>query len=128
MVAIGLRPVIEARVTGVHVRNIIWEYWVPWEAIETAVATMRVELVTPSGKRVACWAVQKTNIAAMTHSRSRTDRVTERLLQTQGERLAVHPTLTATAQITRRVARMPRWMVLAFCLYILLAAVITRAA
>ena len=51
-VAVGLRPVIEARLTGVPVRNIVWEYWVtweeywvPWEAIDDVVAHMRVYLV-----------------------------------------------------------------------------------
>ena len=127
MVAVGLRPVIEARVTGMHVRNIMWEYWVPWEAIDTVLATMRVELILASGQHVTCWAVQKTNIAAMTHRHSRTDRVTEQLLQTQGEQLADLPAPTP-AQITRRLARIPNRMVLAFCLYVLLAAVITRSA
>jgi len=60
-----------------------------------------------SGKRVTCWAVQKANIAAMTKSRSRTDRVTERLLESRREQLASQPAPTPPAEITRRLARLP---------------------
>lgn len=109
--------------TGVHVRNIIWECWVPWEAIATAVATTRVDLVQASGKRVTCWAVQKTNIAAMTENRSRTYRVTDRLLETRREQLADYPTPTPPAEITRCLARIPNWVVLLFCLYVVVASV-----
>lgn len=128
MVAAAFRPVIDARVDGVLVRNIIWEYWVPWEAIDTAAATMRVNVVMVSGQPITCWAVQKTNVAAMTKSRSRTDRVSERLLATRQEQLAVHPAARPPAEVTRRPARIPTRVLVAFGLFVVIAVTVTTTA
>jgi hypothetical protein len=124
-VAVGLRPVIEVRLTGVLVRNIIWEYWVPWEAIDDVVAHMRVYLVLTSGKRITAWAVQKANAAAMFNKKSRTDWVTEWLLKTRSERLAALPTAAPKGVVIRQLARIPGWMALAYCLFVGTIAVIT---
>jgi hypothetical protein len=124
----GLRPVIEVRLTGVLVRNIVWEYWVPWEAIDDVVAGMRVHLVLTSGKRITAWAVQKANAAAMFNQRSRTDQVTEWLLKARRERVAVLPTPAPQPVVIRQLARIPRWMVLAYCLFAVTIAVATSRA
>ena len=123
--AFGLRPVIEVRLTGVLVRNIIWEYWVPWEAIDDVVANMRVDLVLNSGKQIIAWAVQKANAAAMFNQKSRTDWVTEWLLKARSERLAALPTPAPKGVVIRRLVRIPRWMVLAYCLFVVTVAVVT---
>lgn len=78
-VSVLLRPKLEAWTGGVLVLNSIFRYWIPWSAVRSIDADMRVEISTTDGKVVATWAIQKANITAALGRRSRTDRVAERL-------------------------------------------------
>src|SRR4051794_36155280 len=54
----SLLPVLEARSTGIYVRNVLHETWVPWAAVVTVTPTSRVNVILDEGRFVGVWAVQ----------------------------------------------------------------------
>ena len=120
-----VRPRLEARSTGVYVRNIVWEFWVPWSAITSVGGDMNVTITTASGTILTVWAVQKTNIASMLNHRSRVDRVAERLSETLASQRA--PAVAPTDERMRqRYLRLPIWMTVAFWLYVVVLIITLR--
>jgi hypothetical protein len=75
----SLLPVLEARSTGVYVRNVVHETWVPWAAVVTVTPTGRVNVILGEGRFVGVWAVQH-GVARGLGGRSRIEVVAERLL------------------------------------------------
>ncbi len=74
----SLLPVVEARSTGIYVRNVLREVWVPWAAVVTIVPNTRVNVILDGGQVVGVWAVQPGG-ASYLGARSRIDVVAERL-------------------------------------------------
>lgn len=69
----SLLPVVESRSTGIYVRNVLHETWVPWAAVEAVVAHGRINVILDAGQFVGAWAVQP--------GRGRVDAVVERLTE-----------------------------------------------
>ncbi|WP_426592856.1 hypothetical protein ACPPVS_13955 [Cellulomonas sp. McL0617] len=51
-------PVVESRSTGIYVRNVLRETWVPWAAVQAIVPNERVNVILDAGRFVGAWAVQ----------------------------------------------------------------------
>jgi hypothetical protein len=118
-VSASLRPRLEARSTGVYVRNIVREYWVPWFEIQLVDADMNVTVETTSGTRIETWAVQKANIASILNRRSRVDRVAERLLKAKTAQETANEAIPVGEGVRRRYSRLPIWMTVAFVVYLI---------
>ena len=76
----SLLPAVEARSTGIYVRNPLRETWVPWGAVVTVTPTTRVNVILEEGRFVGVWAVQH-GVARGLGGRSRIEIVAERLLE-----------------------------------------------
>ena len=76
----SLLPVLEARSTGIYVRNVVHETWVPWAAVVTVTPTSRVNVILGEGRFVGVWAVQH-GVARGLGRRSRIELASERLLE-----------------------------------------------
>lgn len=76
----SLLPVLEARSTGIYVRNVVHETWVPWSAVVTIVPNARVNVILDGGAFVGVWAVQPGG-GRLLGGRSRVDVVAERLTE-----------------------------------------------
>ena len=74
----SLLPVLEARSTGVYVRNVLHETWVPWSAVVTIVPNARLNVILDGGAFVGVWAVQP-GAGRGLGRRSRVEVVAERL-------------------------------------------------
>ena len=76
----SLLPVLEARSTGIYVRNVVHETWVPWAAVVTVTPTSRVNVILGEGRFVGVWAVQHGGRRGLGR-RSRIELASERLLE-----------------------------------------------
>jgi len=75
----SLLPALEARSSGVYVRNVLHETWVPWAAVVTVTPTSRVNLILDEGRFVGVWAVQH-GVGRGLGGKSRIEVVAQRLL------------------------------------------------
>jgi len=95
----SLLPVVEARTTGIYVRNVLHETWVPWAAVVTIVPSTRVNVILDAGRFVGAWAVQP-GAARRLGGRSRVEVVAERLTEAWN----AHGTARGPSTVVRRLA------------------------
>ncbi|WP_028044918.1 hypothetical protein [Cellulomonas sp. URHE0023] len=76
----SLLPVLEARSSGIYVRNVLHETWVPWADVVTVTPTSRVNVILGEGRFVGVWAVQH-GAGRGLGRRSRIELAAERLLE-----------------------------------------------
>ena len=98
----SLLPFLEARSSGIYVRNVLHEAWVPWSAVVAVVPNARVNVILDGGAFVGVWAVQPGG-GRLLGGRSRVDVVAERLIESWPQA----PVGAAGAPVVRRLARGP---------------------
>ena len=95
----SLLPVLEARSSGIYVRNVLHEAWVPWSAVVAVAPNARVNVILDRGAFVGVWAVQPGG-GRLLGGRSRVDVVAERLTESWPP-----SPVGAGAPVVRRLAR-----------------------
>ena len=119
----SLLPVLEARSSGIYVRNVLHEAWVPWSAVVAVVPKARVNVILDGGAFVGVWAVQPGG-GRLLGGRSRVDVVVERLTESWPRERGQ----TAHPPVVRRLARGPLVAGAVLLVVVVAALVLTVAA
>lgn len=104
----ALLPSLVATTGGVLVRNVVFEYWVPWSVVQNILVAFKLMIVVDDDDRsVDSWAVQKSSIPALFGRRSRADRIADRLILAWNG--AKDLDRVGDGRVARRLARWPTW-------------------
>lgn len=100
-VVLVARGWVSWRPEGICSRNIVFDYYFPWESILEVVSSDRVVIVTRDGRRHRLWAVQKSNLAGILGRHSVVEEAVEKL---EAYRLATAERVAGDVRPTRRIA------------------------
>ena len=73
--AVSILPRIRIRPKCIEVRNLIFEYTLPWSSVVGVEDSSRVELKLTDGRTITCWAVQTPNFQLMFNKPGRAQKV-----------------------------------------------------